>query len=124
MNLVKEKLIELNLPFARKEVTTYQEERLFNSLARKTHEGLKEAKNISTARLKSLVKDFWHTNVNAKLSLFILKLSPLIQTCQCRDGADHTCGHRNISGIQNELTGILCQYLTLSVEANTSVIPL
>ena len=119
LNLIQEKLTELKFPFARK---PNQEERLFNSLVRKTLEGLKgkKAKNISTERVKRLVRDFWDTNEDAKLSSFTSKLSTLIHTCPCLKGVNHSCGQKSIIGIQNELIGMFCQYLALTVEANTS----
>src|SRR6185312_14304617 len=119
LNLIQEKLTALKFPFARK---PNQEERLFNSLVRKTLEGLKgkKAKNISTERVKRLVRDFWDTNEDAKLSSFTSKLSTLIHTCPCLKGVNHSCGQKSIIGLQNELIGMFCQYLALTVEANTS----
>jgi len=38
----------------------------------------------------------------------------------CLKGVNHSCGQKSIIGIQNELIGMFCQYLALTVEANTS----
>ena len=75
---------------------------------------------ISKERFKRLARDFWSTNKTSNLSSFKTKIVTLLLACRCGRGRDHVCGHKDLIAIRQDLAEILCNYLSLSVEANTT----
>ena len=120
-NSIKEKLIKLNLPFAKKQLPN-QVDKMAEIVFEKNVDLLRKhnPNYISKERFKRMARDFWSTNKTLNLSSFKTKIVPLLLACQCGSGRDHVCGYKDTISIRQDLMEVLCKHLSLNIEANTT----